>query len=408
MKPAEVSLILVPLSPQPVKGQRSEYKALLGALRSQGMATRSELAALCALPRSSVSLRVRELLDAGLLVELGDTEQTGGRRAGRLGFGPGTGAVLAIELGSRHARWRLSDLAGAPLAGGAFPIVIESGDEKVFKPVEVEVRQALDRLELSVDMVRSCAVGFPGPVNFADSHVGPLHFANWGNGPVSSQLAKWVQGPIAIDNDVNVMAWGDYNAKWRREGVHDLLFIKHGSGIGCGIIASGQVYRGYDGTAGEVGHIAVADVDPPVICRCGSKNCLDVVASGSALLKQLKARDYRVETVADVSRLASEGDPVVVNMVREAGRALGTVMSAVVSFFNPAIIVMGGSLGALEISLLAGVRESIYAQATMVSTRDLRIVTSALGPEAPLYGATLLALDLAYDSAIELVEDRSN
>ncbi len=352
---------------------------MLGALRSEGVATRSELAALCALPRSSVSLRVRELLDARLLVELGDTEQTGGRRAGRVGFAPGTGAVLAIELGSRHARWRLSDFAGAPLAGGAFPIMMQWGDEKVFKPIEVEVRQALERLGLSIGMVRSCAVGFPGPVNFANSPaVGPSHVANWGNGPVSSQLAKWVQGPIAIDNDVNVMAWGDYNAKWRREGVHDLLFIKHGSGIGCGIIASGQVYRGYDGTAGEVGHIGVADVDPPVICSCGSKNCLDVVASGGALVKQLKARDYKVETAADVSRLASEGDPVVVNMVREAGRALGTVMSAVVSFFNPAIIVMGGSLGALEISLLAGVRESIYAQATMVSTRDLRIVTSSL------------------------------
>ena len=121
------------LSPTLAKGPRSEYKALLGALRSEGVATRSELAAVCALPRSSVSLRVRELLDAKLLVELDDTEQTGGRRAVRLGFAPGTGAVLAIELGSRHARWRLSDLAGAPLAGGAFPIVIDWGDEKVFK-----------------------------------------------------------------------------------------------------------------------------------------------------------------------------------------------------------------------------------------------------------------------------------
>ncbi len=399
----------MPLPPSLAKAPGSEYKAVLSALLSESVATRSQLVGLSALPRSTVSLRVRELVDAKLLVELGDTEQTGGRRAGRIGFAPGTGVVLAIELGSRHARWRLADFAGVPLADGGFPIMMEWGDEKVFRPVEVEVRQALKRMELSIEMVRSCAVGFPGPVNFANSQaIGPAYyFHNWGNGLVSSRLAKWVEGPIAVDNDVNVMAWGEYNAKWRREGVHDLLFIKHGSGIGCGIIANGQVYRGYDGTAGEVGHIGVADVDPPVVCSCGSKNCLDVVASGNALVKQLQAQGYNVETAGEVSQLASEGDPVVVNMVRKAGRALGSVMSAVVSFLNPAVIVMGGSLGALEISLLTGTREAIYGQATMVSTRDLRIVTSSLGPEAALDGATLLALDLAYDSAIELISDKT-
>ena len=92
-----------------------------------------------------------------------------------------------------------------------------------------------------------------------------------------------------MDNDVNVMAWGEYDAKWRHEGVHDLLFIKHGTGIGCGIIANGQIYRGYDGTAGEVGHIRDRR-RAKVMCSCGSKNCLEVVASGGALVKRLKAQ----------------------------------------------------------------------------------------------------------------------
>jgi predicted NBD/HSP70 family sugar kinase len=101
-----------------------------------------------------------------------------------------------------------------------------------------------------------------------------------------------------------------------------------------------------------------------------------------------------------------QGDLLAMSMVRDAGKALGAVMSGIVSFFNPAVIVMGGSLGALEISLLAGMREAIYAQATMFSTRHLRIVPSQLGPEAGLRGATLLALDVAYDDAIEVLEDR--
>jgi predicted NBD/HSP70 family sugar kinase len=346
-------------------------------------------------------------MDAGLLVELDGTEATGGRRAGRLALTADAGIVLAIELGSTHARWRLADFAATSLADGGFPIRIASGADEVLGQLEGRVRHALEALDLSLEAVRACAVGFPGPVNFADGRVtGPPHMAGWDHAPVPALLSRWVQGPIVVDNDVNVMAWGEYDAKWRPEDIHDLLFIKHGTGIGCGIIANGQIYRGYDGTAGEVGHISVADLAPETMCSCGSKNCLEVVASGRALVNRLKAQGYQVETASDVSALVVQGDLVAMSMVRDAGKALGAVMSGIVSFFNPAVIVMGGSLGALEISLLAGMREATYAQATMFSTRHLRIVPSSLGPEAGLHGATLLALDLAYDAAIERVEDR--
>jgi predicted NBD/HSP70 family sugar kinase len=398
-------IYLVSVLPRSDKGSSIEYKALLSAVRSQGVATRSELAAVCGFPRSSVSLRIRELLDAGLLAELDGTEPTGGRRAGRVSFRSDAGVVLAIELGSTHARWRLADFAAATLAEDGFPIVIASGAQDVFEPVETQVRQALERQGLPVEAIRSCAVGFPGPINFSDGRVaGPPHMAGWEDAPVATLLQKFVHGPIVVDNDVNVMAWGEYDSYWHREGVHDLLFIKHGTGIGCGIIAAGQIYRGYDGTAGEVGHIGVCGVEPAELCSCGSKNCLEVVASGRALVKKLQAQGYAVETASDISRLVLQGDLVAMSLVRDAGKALGAVMSGIVSFFNPAVIVMGGSLGALEISLLAGMREATYAQGTMFSTRHLRIVPSTLGPEAGLRGATLLALDVAYDSAIELVD----
>ena len=143
------------------------------------------------------------------------------------------------------------------------------------------MRQALDGMDLAIEAVRSCAVGFPGP-STSPTGASPA-LRTWPVGtrpPVATPLSKWVTGPIVVDNDVNVMAWGEYDAKWRQEGIHDLLFIKHGTGIGCGIIANGQIYRGYDGTAGEVGHICVTDAEQDLMCSCGSKNCLEVVASG--------------------------------------------------------------------------------------------------------------------------------
>jgi predicted NBD/HSP70 family sugar kinase len=358
------------------------------------------------MPRSSVSQRVRELVDNGLLTDLGEMESTGGRRAGRVGFPKDAGIVLAVELGSTHARWRLADFAATSLADGEFPVLIASGAEAVLGLVEASVYAALELLGVTMDAIRSCAIGFPAPVNFAEGRVtGPPNMAGWDHAPISELLSKWMSGPVVVDNDVNVMAWGEYDAKWRLENVHDMLFIKHGTGIGCGVVAGGKVYRGHDGTAGEVGHISVAHLEHTTMCSCGSSNCLEVVASGRALVNRLRAQGYPVETASDVARLVVQGDLAAMSMVREAGKALGAVMSGIISFFNPAVIVMGGSLGALEISLLAGMREATYAQATMFSTRNLRIEPSHMGPNAGLHGATLMALELAYDAAIDNIQD---
>ena len=277
------------------------------------------------------------------------------------------------------------------------------GPQEVLALVERETRQALEELGLPIGAVRSCAIGVPGPVNFHERRVtGPPIMPAWYDVPVPPLLEDWLPVPVAVDNEVNIMALGDYDAKWRHEGLHDLLFVKHGTGIGCGIIAGGVIYRGHDGTAGEVGHSFVSGVEEQTMCSCGNWNCLQVVASGGALVRRLREQGYDVEVAADISRLVLQGDLVAVNLVREAGRSLAEVMSPIVTFFNPAVIVMGGALGALEISLLAGLREVIYARTPMFSTRHLRIVPSHLGQAAGLHGATLLALDLAYETALDI------
>jgi len=334
----------------------------------------------------------------GLLVEAGKTDSIGGRRATRIQFSPGTGLVLALELGSTHAKWRLADFAGREVAEDAFGIVMTEGAEQVVSVVDKGVRGALDQRGLKAETLVSCAIGFPGPLNFGTGRVmGPPNMTGWDEAPVPELFAKWLPVPTVVDNDVNVMALGDYEAKWRGEGAHDLLFVKYGTGIGCGVIADGKVYRGADGTAGEVGHTPVAGVDLPDMCTCGGRNCLQVVASGKALVGRLKAQGYDVETAADVARLVVQGDVVAMNMVREAGRALGAVMTGIVNFFNPETIIMGGSIGSLGSSLLAGMREAIYGQAAVFSTRRLRILPSHLGSDAGLKGATLLAFDLGYE-----------
>jgi len=388
----------VELSPASAQALLEDYKVILRAVSAARSTSRPKLAEVSRLARTSVSERVRDLVEMGLLSEAGKAESMGGRRATKVEYAAGVGVVLAIELGSTHARWRLADFTGHHLVEDTLGIVMTDGAEQIVPLIQKGVMGALEEQALKWEALIACCIGFPGPLNFATGRVmGPPNMTGWDKAPVPELFARWLPIPIVVDNDVNVMALGDYEARWKKEGARHLLFVKYGTGIGCGVIADGKIYRGADGTAGEVGHTLVAGADFPDMCTCGGRNCLQVVAGGKALVSRLKAQGYDVATASDVARLAVQGDVVAMNLVREAGRALGAVMAGIVNFFNPEAIVMGGSIGSVGSSLLAGMREAIYGQATTFATRTLRILPSHLGSDAGLSGATLLALDLGYE-----------
>ena len=132
-----------------------------------------------------------------------------------------------------------------------------------------------------VDDVRGIGVGLPGPVEFATGRpVSPPIMPGWNLYPVGERLVERFSAPALVDNDVNIMAVGEYWSNWRAEDF--LLFVKVGTGIGSGIVAHGHVHRGADGAAGDIGHIHVPDHDD-VVCRCGNLGCLEAVAGGAAL-----------------------------------------------------------------------------------------------------------------------------
>jgi predicted NBD/HSP70 family sugar kinase len=190
--------------------------------------------------------------------------------------------------------------------------------------------------------------------------------------------------------------------------IEDLLFVKVGTGIGCGIVVGGQVYRGVDGCAGDIGHIQVDPHGP--VCACGNAGCLEAVFGGAALARDALAaarhdtspslaerlRTHGTVTAADVGAGAVEGDPVCIGLIRDGGRRLGGVLASLVSFFNPSMIVIGGGLAGLGHLLLAEVRSVIYRRSLPLATRNLPVVLSELGSRAGVAGAAALASEFAY------------
>ncbi|WP_248962688.1 ROK family transcriptional regulator [Sphaerisporangium perillae] len=350
--------------------------------------SRAELARHSGLAPSSVSLRVEELIDAGLLQEEGAGLSRGGRRPRRLKLAPAAGLLAIADLGSHHARLGLVDLSGTPLAIVEHACDIGAG-------AAVTLDWLATRLEELVAAsggglpVRGVGIGVPGPVDPADGTViSPSRMPGWSEYPVGAHLAERFGVPILVENDANLMAAGEYLA-W--PGCENLMVLKVGTGIGCGIITGGRLHRGR-GAAGDISHVHVR-ADRSVICSCGHPDCLEAYASGAALMAALAEQGIEVDHPARIAGLAADGVPQATNLVRGAGRLIGDVLTALVNFFNPDAVVIGGSLSAAE-QLIAAIRGAVYERCLPLATRDLRIDVTRAGPNAAILGAGSLLLDV--------------
>jgi predicted NBD/HSP70 family sugar kinase len=364
---------------------------LLSLIREGVAVTRADLARHTGLARSTVAQRVDALLASGLLIEAGGSASTGGRPPTVLAFNHQAGVVLVADLGATHARMAITDLAGTPLSEAAEDLDIALGPTEVLKRVSARFQELLGRTGRSAADVRGIGIGVPGPVEFATGQpVNPPIMPGWDGFDIPAWFADRYAAPVLVDNDVNIMARGEHWVHWR--GTPHLLLVKVGTGIGCGIVADGQIHRGARGAAGDIGHIRATSNDD-VICRCGNIGCLEAIAGGQALADRLAAAGADAANSRDVVRLVRNGDATATRMVRDAGRTLGEVLAGTVNFFNPAVIVIGGDIAEAHAQLLAGVREGILSRSLPLATRDLRIVPSRLGDRAGITGAAITAIE---------------
>src|ERR671915_533567 len=341
-------------------------------LISAGSATPgADLARVTGLARSTVSQRVDALVAHGLIQESDDSESTGGRPPRQLRLRTEDNMVMGVDLGATHCRLALLDISGRVLAAREDSLLIDAG-----RPLGA---------------LRAIGMGVPGPVEFATGRPNnPPIMPGWNEYPIPEFFTERYGISVLVDNDVNVMALGEQRSAY--PDTRYLMFVKIGTGIGCGIIADGDLHRGAQGCAGDIGHIRVSGHDDAG-CRCGNSACLEAVAGGAALARQLSDHGFEVSTGFEVVELVMSGNIQALRLVREAGRVVGEVLAGLVNFFNPEVIVIGGVLSAVHDHLVAGVREVIYRRSLPLATHHLEIVPSRTGADAAALGAGILAIE---------------
>ncbi|MDH5133107.1 MULTISPECIES: ROK family protein [unclassified Microbacterium] len=374
--------VLRPLAtPSPGTGE------IFQILRDGHARTKAELAALTGLARSTVASRVDALLAADLLRPAGEAVSTGGRPPARVAFNPRAGLVLAVDLGATHATVAVADLAGVILDARTRAIDIGEGPEALLDAILAEGSALLAATAGGLPLV-GVGIGVPGPVEHSTGRpTNPPIMPGWDRFDVPGYVQRTFDVPVLVDNDVNILALGEQATSWPR--VDDLVFVKVSTGIGAGIIAGGQLQRGAQGSAGDMGHVQVP-MSAGSARQPGDERDLEALASGSALAVALRAEGHDVHTASDVVGLVRAGNAAAIEATRQAGRDVGEVLATVVNLLNPSIIVLGGSIARAGEHLLAGVREVVYRRSIPLATQHLAIVQSQADDRAAVLGAAIM------------------
>lgn len=364
-------------------------------LVSLGQATsRTDLAETLGLARSTISVRVQELLDAGLLIETGAGASRGGRRPRLLRMSQTGGFVLAADLGGRHVRLAAVDPTRQVVHAVDRDIDVAAGPETALAELLSAVGELRAHPVLSGRRCLGLGVGLPGPVAFPEGRVvGPSRMPGWHGYQVRAWLVQRLDIPVLVDNDANLLAVGEQAARGNQ--AEHLVVVKAGTGIGSGVVCAGQVHRGANGGAGDVSHARVAAAGE-IPCSCGRFGCLETIASGAALVSALRDQGVGLETTADLVTLANDADPRVTAAVRFAGRQLGEVLSGVVNFFNPHAVLLSGRLATIE-PYVAAVRGALYEWCLPMTTQNLEISVASTGADAGVIGAAVLVLQHVLD-----------
>ncbi len=247
--------------------------------------------------------------------------------------------------------------------------------------------------EAQMDRVLAVCVSYPGVIE-TDGAITAFNIG-WNGFPLKKSLEKALDFPVFIEHDKLSSVLAEHWLGCATDQDNSVFLIVE-RGIGLGVIVDGKPLLGSRDRTGEIGHAKVA-TDSKVVCSCGQLGCLETVASSPSIIRQYleatgaKAGDAGVFRAADVFKRARRGDAAAQMVVERAGRAIGFVLSHVISLLNPELIVLGGDLISGEDLFIPVIWDELKLRTLPLLLKDLQLKTSSLGLDIRLKGAASLA-----------------
>jgi glucokinase len=313
--------------------------------------------------------------------------------------------IIAIDIGGTRFRVGLFDEAGAKLSVLEGETLRSGGREWMLR----ELKGRAEALRSSSPQpVTACGVSFGGPVNFVQQSVTSVHTPGWENFALSDWMEQSLGLRCVVDNDANAGALGEHRFGAGR-GAESMIYLTLSTGIGSGIICHGQLHRGKDSTAGEIGHLPLSDSDS--LCTCGLySGCTEALSSGRSLdrnarefaanhpheaarMIELAGGKAEAVTARELVRAAQEGDPVAADLFSEAAGWLARALLIAIRLLDPDKIVLGGGVTQAGDFLLRSLDKHLKRWWSPQFPYSTQIVLAELGDYSPLYGAAALAFE---------------
>lgn len=294
-----------------------------------------------------------------------------------------TEGVLAIDVGGTKLAAALVDDDGQLLRTARCPTPVTTDADQIWDAL----RRLVD--ELDGKAVGAVGIGCGGPMR--DELVSPLNIPAWRDFPLAGRFRELIAGAtVVLRNDAIAMALGEH-AHGAGRGTRAFLGIVVSTGVGGGVVLGGEAVLGPTSNAGHIGHLVV-DPDGPE-CACGGRGCLEAIARGPAVVAWAQAQGWTADE-PDGRRLvasARDGNPVALAGLTRAGRALGIACASAAALLDLDAIAVGGGFASAGELLLAPATATFEQHAGMDFVRRCRIVPAALGADAGLVGAGVLA-----------------
>ncbi len=382
---------------------------VLNVLR-RGAASRADVVRTTGLSPATVSLIVSELIESGLVNEVGEGKSSGGRPPLVLRLDDERNYVVGVKLMRHVISLAVTDLRAEVLYSELVELeASEVSPSAVLESLCAAVERVTVKAGLQLDQVVGIGVGLAGLV---DAEAGLCRYSpsfGWTDVPVAGPISERLGRPVLVDNDVNTLTVAE---QWfgRGHGVDNFIVVTVGEGVGAGIVVDGRLYRGAKGAAGEIGHLRL-DGDA-VRCRCGGQGCLEAVSSDGAVRRYLAEAGERGEpsaipdhmttsiTISAVREAAEGGDDVAARALQRAGHMLGVGIAMIVNLLNPRLVILSGEgaqAGPLRCdAALAAMRERSFAGLD----QDVDFVVDSTDDIAWARGAACVVLSELFSSPI--------
>lgn len=306
---------------------------------------------------------------------------------------------FGIDVGGTTVKLGLFSTAGELLDKWEITTRTENFGENILSDICEAMEAKLAEKEISLDDIEGVGIGLPGPIT-NDGTVLQCVNLGWGTFNVEEKLSEMFRGiKVKAGNDANVAALGE---AWQGGGkdYDDIVMITLGTGVGGGVIINEKILTGYNGGAGEIGHMHVDDNETDS-CNCGRKGCLEQFTSATGVVrlakrlmnntdKETKMREFGENiTAKDVFDLAKEGDAGANEVVETMGTYLGTAMSHIAVVVNPQAFIIGGGVSKAGQFLIDAIKDK-YRETCFAACGDAAVHLATLGNDAGMYGAAAM------------------